>query len=244
MTVGRRHLAWPLVAIVCVILVAMATAGGSLISAHPIRWRPRLLSPPTSSSQQPAPTTHVRTGHHPTSSGWHVPHWAVLVALAVGLTVAMVALTLISAWLMRRPMRRVLTPTIGWVRSHQVSDVVASASMGAHLDAAAVTLADESDPRGAVIGCWLRLEEAAAGAGVKRQPSETSADLVHRVLSAYDVDQDCLRGLHTLYNIARFAPRAVGEDDRRAAAELLTSVREHLNAFGAADGEHDDAFLA
>ena len=46
-----------------------------------------------------------------------------------------------------------------------------------------------------IIACWVRLEEAAAAGGVSRQPSETSAELVVRVLARFDVPDEPVQRL-------------------------------------------------
>lgn len=84
------------------------------------------------------------------------------------------------------------------------------------------------DPRKAVIACWLRLERAAAAAGVERLDSETPSDLVARVLSAGHVDDAALRDLAEVYQRARYAPHDIDDAEREAARAALAAVDEQL----------------
>ncbi len=83
---------------------------------------------------------------------------------------------------------------------------------------------DGTDPRSAVIACWLRLERAAASAGTPRERSDTSADLVARMLAQHRVSQPVLDRFAEVYRRARYAPAEVGEamrEEARAALHLL-----------------------
>ncbi|MGH8879296.1 MAG: DUF4129 domain-containing protein [Stackebrandtia sp.] len=86
------------------------------------------------------------------------------------------------------------------------------------------------DPRKAVIACWLRLEHAAAEAGVARLESETPSDLVRRVLAASQVDDRALEELAAAYHRARYAPHEVVDTEREAARAALSAVDSQLAA--------------
>jgi hypothetical protein len=111
-----------------------------------------------------------------------------------------------------------------------VADVDTAAEariLGSALDQARVDL-DESDPRGAVIACWLRLERAAATVGAPRELADTPAELVAKVLARHDVPAATLRTLAGLYEHARFSAHPVGEADRDRAREALRQVADAL----------------
>jgi hypothetical protein len=99
------------------------------------------------------------------------------------------------------------------------------------LDASLSDLDDtETDPRRAIIACWVRLEQAAAKAGVERQPADTSTDLVHRMLTNHlVVSGDVLAGLASLYREARFAPHVVDQTMRAQARAALVELRAELS---------------
>ena len=81
------------------------------------------------------------------------------------------------------------------------------------------------DPRRAIMACWLRLEVAVATGGIERQPSETSGELVRKVLGRLDVAPTALDPLHDLYLRARFSAAPIGVVDRDAARVALESLR-------------------
>ena len=76
-----------------------------------------------------------------------------------------------------------------------------------------------------IVGCWVRLEEAAAAGGVSRQPSETSAELAVRMLARFDVPAEPVEELLSLYRAARYSRHRLGEDDRAAAIRALREIR-------------------
>lgn len=86
------------------------------------------------------------------------------------------------------------------------------------------------DPRAAVVSCWLRLEQAAAAAGVEPLASETPTELMIRVLAAYQVNDQALAALAGAYHQARYAPHEVSEDLRATARAALTEVDSQLVA--------------
>ena len=88
--------------------------------------------------------------------------------------------------------------------------------------------ADGPDPRAAVIGCWLRLEQAAAAAGTRREPADTPGDLVARMLAAHQVSGAVLDRLATAYRRARYAPHEIGEELRDEARAALRQMHAEL----------------
>jgi hypothetical protein len=88
---------------------------------------------------------------------------------------------------------------------------------------------DDSDPRRAVIACWLRLEEAAAAAGTPRQPGDAPADLVLRLLTAHQVSAAVLLPLAEVYRLARYATHTVDAGMRDSARSALRQLRAELS---------------
>jgi hypothetical protein len=103
------------------------------------------------------------------------------------------------------------------------------AEVVAALDAGLQQL-DESDgdPRRAVIVCWVRLEGAAATAGTKRLPGDTSTDLVMRLLVGHSLSAPVLTGFADVYRQARYASHEVDERMREQAKAALGRLREEL----------------
>jgi hypothetical protein len=101
----------------------------------------------------------------------------------------------------------------------------------AALDAGLIDLSDiDLDPRRAVIACWVRLEQVAAAAGTPRQPSDTPADLVTRLLSGHYVDAASLSGFAAIYREARYATHVVDEQMRGQARAALERLRAELTS--------------
>jgi hypothetical protein len=86
----------------------------------------------------------------------------------------------------------------------------------------------DADPRRAVIACWVRLEGAAAQAGVAREAGDTSTDLVYRVLAELRVSADVLAAFAQLYREARFATHEVDPSTRDRARAALGQIRTEL----------------
>ncbi|GAB3945699.1 hypothetical protein GCM10027614_37920 [Micromonospora vulcania] len=110
--------------------------------------------------------------------------------------------------------------------------------MVAALDAGLLELDDrDTDPRVAVIACWVRLEEAAATAGVPRRPGDTPTDLVTRLLRGDPeagvpaiVSADVLAEFAHVYREARYATHPVDERTRDQARAALRRLRGELAA--------------
>src|SRR5439155_22074507 len=109
-------------------------------------------------------------------------------------------------------------------REQQRHEVAAAVAAGiAALDDA------DTDPRRAVIACWLRLERAAAAAGTARVASDTPADLVYRLLHTQQVSAAVLETFAELYRRARYAPHDVPPDMREQARTALHRLSAELH---------------
>ncbi len=87
---------------------------------------------------------------------------------------------------------------------------------------------DDADPRRVVIACWVRLEEAAAAAGISRAAGETSAELVSRLLAGTAASPTVLDRFAAVYRHARFATHTVDVSMRDEARAALTQLRDEL----------------
>jgi hypothetical protein len=76
-----------------------------------------------------------------------------------------------------------------------------------------------------VVACWVRLEEAAARAGVGRGPAETSAELASRVLAELHAPEAAVDDLLRRYRQARYSHHPLDEADRAAAVRALEDIR-------------------
>jgi hypothetical protein len=166
------------------------------------------------------------TGSSTTAAIFYVLLGLVALSVIAGLALALYRLARVRRGprVRRRPRtdRRPLTDDIADV------DTAAEARiLGSALDQASADL-DESDPRRAVIACWLRLERAAATVGAPRQVADTPAELVAKVLARHDVPAPALRTLAGLYEDARFSAHPIDEVDRDRARDALRRVADAL----------------
>ena len=164
-------------------------------------------SPPAAASTPPSAPTSDRSRW----LGW----LGGLLGLAIGAGI-------VGWWLQRRSARDASPRASDDDQRKQVRAVVAQG-----LDELA---ADDSDPRSAVIGCWLRLERVAEQAGTARRTADTPGDLVARMLAEHRVSRRALDQLVTAYRRARYAPHDIGEAAREQARRALEQVHAELSS--------------
>jgi hypothetical protein len=87
-----------------------------------------------------------------------------------------------------------------------------------------------------VIACWVALEEAAASAGVARDPWETPAEFTVRVLGVGGISEPQLVRLGELYREARYSTHGSTEQARTEARSALLRLRDELAAAEAPRG--------
>ncbi|WP_433268355.1 DUF4129 domain-containing protein [Actinosynnema sp. CS-041913] len=83
-------------------------------------------------------------------------------------------------------------------------------------------------PRDAVVGAWLRLEQAAADSGAARAPHETPTEFTGALLARHHVDEDATAALRKVYQRARFGVAAVTDEDARIAQDALARIVRDL----------------
>lgn len=219
---------WPLAGVAVLLTLAAVAAAHSSVRLG------RIESPsgPAPSLEEPErirvdPTETADPLAQPASVP--VPAWLVKVVVAIGIVLLAVLIGMM-VWVLARDLvkkRRLRAMPARRARPGQTSaqDVVAA------LDAGLVDLSDaDSDPRRAVIACWLRLEQAAAAAGTPRQPTDTPTDLVTRLLAGHHISGDVLARFADVYREARYATHTVDERMRTQAREALQRLRAELTA--------------
>jgi len=228
---------WPVAAAAGLLAAASAAAGHSSIgatrippAAEDIPWVPEYPS------TQPSASYPVEPRGAAEATEAQIPDWIATVAigLLVLLVLAVVGLVL---WLVIRGVARRTTRALPVGRARRSAQGTAEEVVAA-LDAGLVELDDQdTDPRTAVIACWVRLEEAAAGAGVPRRAGDTPTDLVTRLLRGDDasgvptiVSADVLAAFAQVYREARYATRTVDEQMRGQARAALRRLRGELTA--------------
>ena len=215
------------VAIVTVLVLAGVGAGsGRLIHTHavkpPSQFGDFVSPPPTTHSPEPIPraTGTIReraalTSRRSLSTGF----LDVLLVVVAGLLVLIVLSYALAARGWRRT--RVAFENAADPDSEREQLLKQTAD-------AQVWLETEDDPRRAVIGCWLRLEEMAQRAGSARTSGETAGELTLRVLGEWSIDPVPLQQLRARFEVARFSDAPVDADDLATARSALAAVTAGL----------------
>lgn len=215
----------PLLAVAALLVGGVLTAALSSpdVTRVPL---PVERSPQPAGTPEAIPTAVATRAADSSVPAYQLPTWIGTVVTGLCLVfVAVVAGMLI--WYMVRDRFRVRSaPLVSQPDSPapaRTEEVVAA------LDAGLDRLGDrDTDPRRAVIACWVRLEEAAAAAGTPRHPGDTSADLVTRLLVAHQVSRPVLDEFAAVYREARYATHVVDERMRAAAVRSLGHLRAEL----------------
>ncbi|MDI1460407.1 DUF4129 domain-containing protein [Catellatospora sp. KI3] len=223
---------WPLLAVAVLLTVAAAAASVSVLPIGPAVDGPQ-AQPVASASASPTPSPSAPSPSASTQavaesgSGW-LGLAAVGVLLAIGVVVLVVLLGAAA-----RSTTRFRRRAIRERPAVKLPQAAAEAEVMAALDAGLLDLDDDAaDPRTAVIACWVRLEQAAAAAGVARLPGDTATDLVVRMLAGRRLSSDVLNGFADVYRRARFATHRVDAGMREQARSALRRLRAELAESG------------
>jgi hypothetical protein len=216
-----------LVGVVAAGFVVLASAGGSVrpVSESTLSSSPRPL-PTTSPNRSvdiptPIPPPPARQHKSRPIPQWLKALWQALIWILAAVAVFFIAL------LIYRIARRVQLPQaepedLDWERAK--ADRLAEA-----VDTGLARI-DSGQATDAVIACWVALEEAAASAGVARDPSETPAEFTVRVLGVGGISEPQLVRLGELYREARYSTHGSSEQARTEARAALLRLRDELAA--------------
>lgn len=183
---------------------------------------------PTSSQQT---ETGREGGGGPAATPGGLVEWLDLVFVVLLTLIAIAALSILvgAVWLRRRRAERARRRVGAGIRvglddafHAEVPSPIAQAAQ----DQLAAVMA--GSPRNAIVACWLALEDAAATAGIPRDPAETSAEFTARALSTYAVHDAAISALSALYREARFSEHTLTEAHRSAAVGALRRLRADL----------------
>lgn len=228
---------WPVGAVAALLAAAALASAHSSIGASQIPpaaenvpWVPEY---PTD-TPSPPPSIPVEPRDAGEATQAHIPQWIATVAMVL-LGLAILAVLGYLSWLLLRGALRRTSRALPAQRARRTAEGTAR-EVAAALDAGLVELDDQAtDPRVAVIACWVRLEEAAAAAGVPRHPGDTPTDLVTRLLRGDPstgvpaiVSADVLAEFAHVYREARYATREVDEGTRDQARAALRRLRGEL----------------
>lgn len=139
-----------------------------------------------------------------------------LIALGIALATLAIALLLLFAERLLR----------WWMARHATTE---DAELVAAIDDSLDDLADESDPRVAIIRCYRRFEHAAARAQVRRDPWQTPAEFMLDARRRLPLPALAVERLTSLFEIARFSHHPVRTADRDLARRCLEEIRAALD---------------
>ena len=207
--------------------VVLASAGGSVrpVSESTLRATPGEPPPatatataPTQNPGTPPPEREVKQRPMP---DWLKALWQMLVWIAIAAAAFFLGL------LVYRIARKVELPQAegpdpDWER-------VKAERLAEAVDAGLARI-DSGTATDAVIACWVALEQAAASAGVAREPSETPAEFIVRVLGVGGISEPELVRLGDLYREARYSTHGSTEQARAEARAALLRLRDELAA--------------
>jgi uncharacterized protein DUF4129 len=227
MTGLRRYR--PLLAVGLLLAAAAVAAMLSTPQVTRVPFRPPGVPPVATAVPTDAAAPPQLPEEKPTLSERHVqmPGWLTVFAQLLCLVLVLVAVGLLIWYLLRNGLRTrsrtledVEPPPVPQTREEVLAAVEAGLS---DLDDS------DTDPRRAVIACWVRLEQAAAGAGTPRHPGDTPTELVGRLLAGHQVSAAVLYPLAEVYRVARYATHTVDVTMRDQARAALHQLRTELS---------------
>jgi hypothetical protein len=220
-----------LVGLVVAGFVVLASASGPVrpVSDSTLSASPRPLptfSVSETAPEQSQPSPRMLPQHE--TPGWVLSLWQAVVYLIIAAVVGFILLVIV------RIVRRVRLPHLepdepDWERMKAERLAEAVDTGLARIDSGTAT--------DAVVACWVALEEAAASAGVPRDPSETPAEFTVRVLGIGGISEPQLIRLGELYREARYSTHGSSEQARTEARAALQRLRDELAVAHPAEAE-------
>lgn len=206
-----------LASVAALTLLAWGSSSGSPLLGPPQgMWEPTIGLPPPPSAPEVAEATQA-PGEEPTEREGPPVDWLLIGFLVL---VVAVALMIIRALLDRdRDEDEPLTTE---------EDEQLVALLEASGDDVRYRALAESDPRNAIVACWVTLEEAVRRSGLHDNPAETASELTRRVLGRWRVDETSIRELSAAYREARFSRHPVTEQQRDHAVAALDRIHQDL----------------
>jgi hypothetical protein len=221
-------------------LMAAATfIGLALLGIHSDQITPPQLqgvAVPRASGVRPMPTESPSgTPVSQTGSGNSAPidFQSLLVGFLILLGVVLVVLliVLLARWLTVR--RRIGGGGDGTVDGGLAeSDGTGEALAGA-VQAGRQALADDPDPRTAIIACYAAMETSLGDGGISRRKADTPTELLQRAAEAGLVQGHAAQTLTDLFGEARYSTHPMGEHQRDQARAALETISAHLAAAAA-----------
>jgi hypothetical protein len=144
-----------------------------------------------------------------------------LATIAV-LVAVVVLLVLVGVLALRRPAAFLATAEDATPELDE-GDALTSA-----LDAGAAALREPSDPRDAIVACYVAMERSLADAGERRRTADTPEELLARARAGGLVRSSAADELTRLFSEARFSRHPMGFEEREAARIALARLRAEV----------------
>jgi hypothetical protein len=193
------------------------------------------LEPPSPSAEQPVAASGEPSASPPPDEAAepnrieiNIPPWLNQL-LTVLCLVGAAVIGLVLLWFVLRSNAQARGRPVAIDEGATPAPAARAEDLAAAVDAGLAELAgSDTDPRRAVIACWVRLEEAAAAAGTPRHASDAPADYVLRLLAAHRVSRPVLDRFAAVYRQARYSTGPVDEGMRTTAVSALGRLRAEL----------------
>lgn len=219
-------------ALVLVLAVLGATAGGNWEIEHRFDLFPNLRPVPTTTIPEEGPASG---GTDPDLREVDLT-WIAVIGNSI--LVALALLAIYRVWKVWR----------GRIRKHRFASKFEPALLAEDspeapplergVQAARERLAEAIDPDDAIIAAWLELEHAARLSGVERRRAQTPTEFTVSVLAATEADPEAAQGLLGLYERARFSAHVSEPSDVQEALRFLDRLASGwATSVGRADGK-------
>lgn len=202
--------------VLLVLLVWSAGNGTPLVSAP----QGSFGEPRAATGTFDIPTPTQQDAEQGRDSVERVANWSFNLALALWLMALVTTILIVVRWLARQRLEDLQ-------RREAVEEEELVALLEATSDEVRYQALSEGDPRNAVVACWVALEDAVHRSGLRRDRSETAAELTQRVLGRWEVDPQAITALSEAYREARFSRHPVSEAQRTVAVDALERI--HLD---------------
>ncbi|MEU4196205.1 DUF4129 domain-containing protein [Kribbella sp. NPDC026611] len=214
-----------LLGVVAAGFVVLASASGPVrpVSDSTLTASPRPLPTLTQSQTRTPPvgTPPARPVKARPMPTWLAGLWQAFVWLVIAAVLLLIGLVIYRiARAVKLPDSEPDAPDWDRVKTERLAEAVDSG----------LALIDSGTPTDAVIACWVALEDAAASAGVARDPAETPAEFTVRVLGIGGISEPQLDRLGQLYREARYSTHGSSEAARTEARAALLRLRDELAA--------------
>lgn len=216
-----------------IVAVAALTVVGIAAQGTGLQWNQgettiEVEHSPLPQNLQPEPEPEATSAPIFTESeGASLPPWVswLILGVLVGIPFALLLFVL------GRRLVRWLADTQPTERRHESEPQYLRRDVALVEEAVAAGLAEidlGTDPRSAIIACWVHFEAAGERVGIAKEPSDTPSDLTRKLLEHHELQGRSLSRLSEAYLRARYSPHEVGEADRDRARSALVDLQGRL----------------